>query len=1018
MLRRVTAISLVFVLYAFTFVIAQDQHHGQIDIKCDACHLTKGWDSLKLVLDFDHQTQTAYPLEGQHRTAGCTECHTSLVFSEAGSECISCHEDIHEGQFANACSECHTPETWQNETEMAIRHSQTRYPLVGVHANLDCQVCHTSGQYVNLPLNCDGCHSQQFFSTTNPDHQAAQFSTNCTECHNANSRTWDQVSYKHTESFQLISSHRISDCVACHAGQTSYADAETGCVSCHEQDFNESTNPDHAAGNFSSSCDECHTIDGWQPAEFDHNLSDYPLTGAHIEVECLSCHIDAQYTGISSECFPCHTDDYNESTEPNHLIGEFDQVCESCHTTDGWTPSLFDHDIQTEYALDGGHVEVACIECHIDNMYKDTPSECYYCHDSDYNETEEPNHKLAQMSQLCEECHTTTQWEPSTFSHDKTAFQLIGAHQKVNCQECHIDGQFASTSTECIGCHEDDYESVSNPNHRNGQFNENCLICHTMTAWRPSTHDHDLTEFPLTGAHVTASCEECHSDGQYAGRSTDCFACHDDDFAGADNPNHADGEFDHDCTECHSTIGWSPAAFDHDTYTDFPLIGAHKTANCAECHTDEKYVDTSSECYSCHQNDFEGADNPNHAEAELDHNCAMCHSTEAWSPATFNHDENTDFPLTGAHLTVSCEECHIDGLYNNASSDCFACHDDDYEEVDDPNHLEGQFDHNCAICHSDAAWTPATMDHDNTDFPLRGAHITVNCGECHINGQFEGTSSECFWCHDDDYEEVDNPNHLRGQFDHNCAICHSVEAWSPATFDHDEKSDFPLTGAHITVSCEECHIDGQYNDTPSECFFCHDNDFEDADNPNHVDGEFDHDCTICHSDEAWSPADFDHDQTDFPLTGRHVRVDCAECHVDGNFNNLLSECFACHEDDYNNAEYRGSTHRGAGFPIDCEQCHTTNSWDNAQFDHDGEYFPIFTGRHREEWNNCAECHPDGNNFDIFSCLDCHEHRQAEMDRKHDEVRNYRYESEACLACHPDGREDDFGPAQRPERKID
>jgi hypothetical protein len=67
------------------------------------------------------------------------------------------------------------------------------------------------------------------------------------------------------------------------------------------------------------------------------------------------------------------------------------------------------------------------------------------------------------------------------------------------------------------------------------------------------------------------------------------------------------------------------------------------------------------------------------------------------------------------------------------------------------------------------------------------------------------------------------------------------------------------------------------------------------------------------------------------------------------------------------------------------------------------YFPIFSGKHDGEWNDCAECHTTPNDYTLFSCIDCHEHDDpAELASDHSGVSGYVYESNACYACHPDG----------------
>ncbi|MEZ4887064.1 MAG: hypothetical protein R3E32_20205 [Chitinophagales bacterium] len=44
-------------------------------------------------------------------------------------------------------------------------------------------MCH-NGDYNNTPNTCVGCHQTDFDSTTDPDHSAAGFSTDCATCHN------------------------------------------------------------------------------------------------------------------------------------------------------------------------------------------------------------------------------------------------------------------------------------------------------------------------------------------------------------------------------------------------------------------------------------------------------------------------------------------------------------------------------------------------------------------------------------------------------------------------------------------------------------------------------------------------------------------------------------------------------------------------------------------------------------------------------------------------------------------
>jgi hypothetical protein len=163
------------------------------------------------------------------------------------------------------------------------------------------------------------------------------------------------------------------------------------------------------------------------------------------------------------------------------------------------------------------------------------------------------------------------------------------------------------------------------------------------------------------------------------------------------------------------------------------------------------------------------------------------------------------------------------------------------------------------------------------------------------------------------------------------------------------------------------------------------------------------DCEMCHTtDPDWAPADFPIHNNYYPLNGAHALIsnNCAICH-NGDYNNTPNTCFECHSSDYNGTT--NPNHVNAGFPTDCEACHSEDDWTPATFDHDGMYFPIYSGRHEDEWTLCTECHMTSGNYAIFNCLDCHEHNnQNDVDDDHSEVSGYEYTSTACLNCHPDG----------------
>jgi hypothetical protein len=395
-------------------------------------------------------------------------------------------------------------------------------------------------------------------------------------------------------------------------------------------------------------------------------------------------------------------------------------------------------------------------------------------------------------------------------------------------------------------------------------------------------------------------------------------------------------------------------------------------------------------------------DRPAHPHGDLRADCATCHTSEAWAPLRdplpFEHAA-TGFPLAAAHSQAGCRDCHQSLVFSHVATACADCHRDAHR---------GELGPQCDRCHEPTSWTNRLETfrvHARTRFPLLAAHAGVDCEACHRGPQpreFVNTPTECAACHLEDWRAARDPDHERLGLSRRCEECHGAAspAWRggtfPGSFPH--PASFPLTGAHARVSCTQCHVAG-FAGTPTDCVACHRDDYDRTTNPDHRTSGFPTTCESCHGTGAWRPATVDHSLTRFPLTGAHRRLDCAQCHTGGAFRGTPTDCVACHRDDYDRTT--NPDHRASGFPTGCDACHTTNAWRPASFDHD-RFFPIDSGRHRGI--DCATCHTNPGNFRVFSCTNCHEHRQSEMDEEHEDVRGYVYESAACYRCHPRGTE--------------
>ncbi len=906
---------IIFLMLGVSSIFPQSPHGDKLKKDCSFCHESTNWKIIPKKIKFDHNTETSFKLTGQHAAVSCQSCHKSLIFSQVKSSCNSCHEDVHQNSLGPDCAKCHTPSTWIVSNIVQI-HQNSRFPLIGVHLNLDCQSCHSGYSNLYFPpqsISCFSCHAKQYYATTSPNHAQANFSTNCGDCHSITSFDWGAQNIDHSF-FPLVGGHNISNCFSCHKQGSNFKGLTTACYPCHTQNYMAAKNPDHVQAKFPTTCQDCHNIYSFNQANFDHSKTGFALTGAHASVTCQSCH-KTGYTNTPADCYSCHSQDYANTTDPNHAAQNFPHDCTQCHSTTNWGDANFDHST-TGFALTGAHASVTCQSCH-KTGYTNTSADCYSCHSQDYANTTDPNHAAQNFPHDCTQCHSTTSWGDANFDHSTTGFVLTGAHTSTTCQSCHTSG-YTNTPMACFSCHQSNYQAATNPNHPAAGLPHTCQDCHNTTTFNQSTFNHTTTGFTLTGAHVSLACSSCHK-GTVTGLTPDCYSCHSQDYANTPDPNHAAQNFSHDCTQCHSTTSWGDANFDHST-TGFALTGAHASVTCQSCHK-TGYTNTSTDCYSCHSQDYANTTDPNHAVQNFPHDCTQCHSTTSWGDANFDHS-TTGFALTGAHTTTTCQSCHTSG-YTNTPTACFSCHKSNYQAATNPNHPAAGLPHTCQDCHNTTTFNQSTFNHTTTGFTLTGAHVSLACSSCH-KGTVTGLTPDCYSCHSQDYANTTDPNHAAQNFPHDCTQCHSTTSWGDANFDH-STTGFALTGAHAAVTCQSCHASG-YTNTPTACISCHQNDFNGTTNPAHKSAGFPTACEQCHTTTAWQPSTFNHDASYFPIySGSHAgRWNlCADCHsTASNFSSFT--CITCHEHSQANTDSHHSGVRNYVYSAtSCYSCHPT-----------------------------------------------------------------------------------------------
>jgi hypothetical protein len=212
---------------------------------------------------------------------------------------------------------------------------------------------------------------------------------------------------------------------------------------------------------------------------------------------------------------------YCLAQENPHKVLKLD--CQTCHNSNSWHEISYDH-AKTGFSLDGQHANLTCTDCHSIEDFSAIDSQCISCHIDIHQ---------GKLAHSCDNCHITQAWTVMnvTTAHANTTFPLVGKHASLDCRACHISdilGEFSFLRSDCISCHQADFNAAQNPSHSNLGFGTRCEDCHTLVSWQPADYSKHESFFPIySGAHQGrwGGCLDCHtSEGNYSVFS--CFECH------------------------------------------------------------------------------------------------------------------------------------------------------------------------------------------------------------------------------------------------------------------------------------------------------------------------------------------------------------------------------------------------------------------------------------------------------------------------------------------------------------
>jgi hypothetical protein len=493
------------------------------DTSCEACHALDSQD----FTDFDREATigahgaSGFSLEVPHDQADCADCHGDASAREAYGErypgrvaddCAACHESPHGTQFDRGpfaefdCLDCHAREHFTPATFDAEAHSRTEFSLTLGHSGPACSDCHSvepgavlaSVEFSAVSRDCAGCHEDAhagLFVSLRPDMLGAD---DCATCHVTShfaDGAGDGFEHELWTGFPLDGAHAEAGCESCHErsaipdsrGRTFgrvaelFGEPTDACATCHEN-----VHTGAMAGD-SADCAACHTSAAFSSVDreaFDHHArTGFALVGAHAAASCESCHAprptpDAlgRTFGLAIETFPrgvercadCHDDPHDGRFDrlngPRVLEGRVG--CARCHDQQSFVAGAreeFDHALWTGFALEGGHAEVSCEECHVSPTLHSlgrTPGKtCAACHDDPH-----AGQFGSRTESRCERCHQSPgAFSELIFDHQRDSrFRLDESHVTLDCVKCHQPWPLSSggeavrykpLGVECSDCH-------------------------------------------------------------------------------------------------------------------------------------------------------------------------------------------------------------------------------------------------------------------------------------------------------------------------------------------------------------------------------------------------------------------------------------------------------------------------------------------------------------------------------------------------------------------------------------
>ena len=719
---------------------AQDANHPTTG-DCSNCHASTT----------SFTSGVAKPSNHIPTSQACTLCHTNATN-------YAVYTMSHSG-ITNNCAQCHAAGlTFANITPKEP--PATHLPING----LACENCHsptvftafgpgTAMKHTGITGNCASCHEtgKTWYGVTMVDRPTAAQDPNhpttgdCSNCHSSTTSFTSGVTSKPANHIPTLQA-----CTLCHSNSANYAvytmnhsGITNNCAQCHAAGltFANITPKEPPATHLPISglaCENCHS-----PTVFTAFGPGTAMKHTGITGNCASCHETGKtWYGVTMVDRPTAAQD------PNHpTTGD----CSNCHSS---TTSF-----NTAVAKPSNHIPTsqACTLCHSNSAnyavytmnHAGITSNCIQCHGTGLSfanivPKEPPSNHIPTASTACESCHSPAVF--TAFSGTKMNHTPVSA---MTCESCHETGDAwygvqmvdrpkgHHTGTDCKGCHGTNNFSnaaaaaaaTAKPAATIQSVNKSAAAQPAATSMVPAASTRAAAA--TAPAATTAAAAPAPAAPAPAAPATFNLAGPMATLAGRANvrgggPQH----FSHidlrrECSTCHNGL----------VATGLSRMHIPSTGSCSNCHTTIAWTPARFEhrgvvlaCTSCHDSVHATGKPARHVQTPLA--CATCHSTTAWIPVIFRH----------SGVSASCQSCH-NGLGASGKP---------------TGHMMVALD--CSACHRNTlSWSPAAFVHTGSAYP--GEHrAALSCTQCHTTNTEQvpwprpADAPACAACHERNYQ--------------------------------------------------------------------------------------------------------------------------------------------------------------------------------------------------------------------------------------------------------------------------